>query len=976
MILSSRKLQNHLLSHIFVSHMSTGERCVASEHGLRYAVVLFINNTRKRFKMRKFINQALLFTLMSVMALSCANLYDEELQHSINNSSELGLFSVEMDDSMSRTYVDEATKLCWHADDRVALFYGSDTNVECRFTGATGDNYGEISPVANYEQDADSFDAVYAYYPYDVSVKIDSSETLSVTLPAVQNYEEESFGRGAYAMVAVTESLADRVLKFRNICGALKLQLWGDVKVRRIKVKGNNGEVLSGAATLYAACDELPTILMSNSGNKQVELDCGDGVQLGVTVTDFFVVLPPVSLSRGFSVEIEDVEGRLFTNSTDKEVVIKRNTILPMQAFEVAFVDTPASNELWYTTTNGSQLSLSSNKFNTTISSHVKDGDKWVVKFAGDLTTLGKEAFDSQSTLKSITLPEGVTTMGDYAFYQCTNLMYINIPKGITSIGTKAFYGCNAIKELTIEGYPQSYPATWGNNPMSDTTIDTLVVKCNLVGANIESGLFDRDPLFVGAYISNVVFSPEVDSIGAYSFFEIQDLKAVTIPYGVESVGEGAFMLCKGLTELTFPESVTSIGSMVLDGCSSLTHVTSLASTPPALGSSAFPANLQVRVPDYAFAAYQNDAEWNRYALSNLTGEVYASTDYSDDGKVVVLQRATEGKGINIVFMGDGFSDRQIAAGYYEEYCRTGMEILFGEEPYKSFRNLFNVYMVLAVSKNERIDDQYVAGRTKFNTYFTDTGDVIGSDNLVNSYAAKAVGESNIEDTLIIVVLNSNYRAGICYLYAPGVYDPEETYWAYGAAISYCAMCGDADEFKYMILHEAGGHGFAKLADEYFYSGNGEITNLDYYNIVNWLDKFKWYMNVDYIKGGTKDATNVKWAHMLADERYKYEGLGVFEGGLTYPKGVYRSTDYSIMRSEKRGEKRSYNYNAPSREAIYRRIHHLAYGSSWEYDYEKFVAYDAINRKTEADVSAVAMPQSVVYGDYWISHTPPRIISK
>lgn len=877
---------------------------------------------------------------------------------------------------MSRTYIDEETKLCWHNDDRVAVFYGNDTNIECRFMGATGDNYGEVTPVDNHEQGVNSFDAIYAYYPYDSSVKIDNSEILSVELPAVQYYEEGSFGRGAYAMVAVTESVADRSLKFRNICGALKLQLWGDIEVRSITVKGNNSEVLSGAATVYAECDELPTIAMSSNGNKEVKLDCGDDVKLGAMVTNFWVALPPVSLSKGFTIDIEDAEGRLFTKSTDKKVEIKRNTILPMQAFEVAFVDTPASNELWYTTTNGSQLTLSSNKFNTSITSHTKDGDKWVVKFAGDLTTLGKEAFDSQSTLRSITLPESVTTMGDYAFYQCTNLTQINIPKSIISIGTKAFYGCNAIKELTIEGYPQSYPATWGNNPMSSTTIDTLTVKCNLVGANIESGLFDRDPLFVGAYISNVVFSPEVDSIGAYSFFEVQDLKSVTIPYGVKSVGEGAFMLCKGLKELTFPESITSIGSMVLDGCSSLTYVTSLAATPPALGSGAFPANLQVRVPDYAFAAYQNDAEWSRYTLSNLTGEVYASSDYSEDGKVVVLQRATEGKGINIVFMGDGFSDRQIAAGYYEDYCRTGMETLFGEEPYKSFRNLFNVYMVLAVSKNERIDDQYVAGRTKFNTYFTDTGDVKGSDSLVNSYAAKAVGESNVEDALIIVVLNSNYRAGICYMYAPDAHDPKETYWAHGATISYCAMCGDADEFKYMILHEAGGHGFAKLADEYFYSGNGEITNYDYYYIVDWLDRFKWYMNIDYIKGGTKDATNVKWAHMLADERYKYEGLGVFEGGLTYPKGVYRSTEYSIMRSEKRGEKRSYNYNAPSREAIYRRIHHLAYGSSWEYDYEEFVAYDAINRKTAADVSVEAMPQSVVYGDAPMPHTPPRIIAQ
>ena len=39
-------------------------------------------------------------------------------------------------------------------------------------------------------------------------------------------------------------------------------------------------------------------------------------------------------------------------------------------------------------------------------------------------------------------------------------------------------------------------------------------------------------------------------------------------------------------------------------------------------------------------------------------------------------------------------------------------------------------------------------------------------------------------------------------------------------------------------------------------------------------------------------------------------------------------------------------FNAPSREAAYIRIHKLAYGSSWEYDYEEFVKYDAINRRT------------------------------
>ena len=44
--------------------------------------------------------------------------------------------------------------------------------------------------------------------------------------------------------------------------------------------------------------------------------------------------------------------------------------------------------------------------------------------------------------------------------------------------------------------------------------------------------------------------------------------------------------------------------------------------------------------------------------------------------------------------------------------------------------------------------------------------------------------------------------------------------------------------------------------------------------------------------------------------------------------------------------------NAPSREAIYYRIHKLAYGADWEYDYETFVAYDEVNRSTAVQTAA------------------------
>ncbi len=80
---------------------------------------------------------------------------------------------------------------------------------------------------------------------------------------------------------------------------------------------------------------------------------------------------------------------------------------------------------------------------------------------------------------------------------------------------------------------------------------------------------------------------------------------------------------------------------------------------------------------------------------------IYASTDYSADGRTTLLQEAGEGAGIDVVIMGDAFTDRLIADGTYAGITRTAMEHLFSEEPYKSFRRLFDVRAVDVVSKNE-----------------------------------------------------------------------------------------------------------------------------------------------------------------------------------------------------------------------------------------------------------------------------------
>ncbi|MBR5106580.1 MAG: hypothetical protein IK098_00915 [Bacteroidales bacterium] len=316
----------------------------------------------------------------------------------------------------------------------------------------------------------------------------------------------------------------------------------------------------------------------------------------------------------------------------------------------------------------------------------------------------------------------------------------------------------------------------------------------------------------------------------------------------------------------------------------------------------------------------------------NLTLQFYESTDYSQDGKVETLQTAKEGNGIDLVVMGDGFSDRLIADGTYRKALVEAVEGFFSEEPMASFRNLFNVYLVNVVSQNEEFSPGAV---TALGSFFTPLGDACGGfPDAVKARALGAISEERIENATCITVLNRMMPAGHAYML-----DPEAGNELGGAGVAFVGL-GSGDfgghgdvSMAELVLHEAAGHAFGKLADEYYYYFNGPATPeiLDY---LHQVEKYGWYKNID----SESSPTAVKWAKFLADPRYAGEHLGVYEGANLCLTGMYRPTEDSMMNSNKG------KFNAPSREAIYYRIHKLAYGTSWKYDYETFVKWDAKNR--------------------------------
>jgi hypothetical protein len=170
----------------------------------------------------------------------------------------------------------------------------------------------------------------------------------------------------------------------------------------------------------------------------------------------------------------------------------------------------------------------------------------------------------------------------------------------------------------------------------------------------------------------------------------------------------------------------------------------------------------------------------------------------------------------------------------------------------------------------------------------------------------------------------------------------------------------DFTETGKTLRHESGGHGFAKLADEYHYSGAVSVSDKE---LIQTRSQYMWYSNVDI----TSDPAQVKWAKFLADDRYKNE-VGLYEGGFTYMYGVWRPSSNSIMNDNQGG------FNAPSRYTIWYRIHKLAYGSSWNGSYEDFATYDAINRKANPTTPGPWRPSYVTAPRG--THHPPVVTGK
>ncbi|MDR0796981.1 MAG: hypothetical protein LBE79_13190 [Tannerella sp.] len=296
-----------------------------------------------------------------------------------------------------------------------------------------------------------------------------------------------------------------------------------------------------------------------------------------------------------------------------------------------------------------------------------------------------------------------------------------------------------------------------------------------------------------------------------------------------------------------------------------------------------------------------------------LTQEAYVKGTYSDK-EVLRLQSATVGRGVNIILMGDGYTlkDMDKQTGKYELDMRAAADHFFSVYPYTVYRDYFNVYMIAAISNQEGISIESTGKKVdnRFESIWEggrSTGIDCNSD-IVREYvrAIPAFSFAAMNNLTVIMPINANIYAGTCHM--------ELTYEDYGNGFS-ISMCPVGSDFKEVVVHEAGGHGFAKLIDEYYdhpaYFPNETIPD-EYKDEINEWKRYGGMENVDFYS----DIKLTSWKGFAGIA--KYHMVSAFEGAYMYGKGIWRPEYNSCMNNN------VLYFNAPSRWAIVRRIMRLA----------------------------------------------------
>ena len=549
-------------------------------------------------------------------------------------------------------------------------------------------------------------------------------------------------------------------------------------------------------------------------------------------------------------------------------------------------------------------------------------GLKGELRLPKDLEGISHNAFYNCDFSGELVLPKSLRSIGDRAFAYNWRLMgVVEIPENVISIGAGSFAKCRSIEGLIFpEGLENiRYESSWyedGGAFQDCFGIGRIVCK-GTIPAYVMEGAFH------GVAKDNFTLEVPESAIQQYqTAVGWKDFKRIS---AYRNLVIRPSMATAINTTVTRDLVLTADDEWYVESHPDWVTLDKTSGTGKSeikLTFAEMPAGSEPREGEVVFMLKGQDYR----TRCKVTQYDY---EYAED-EFITFQEATKGNGkLNIVLLGDGYNAKDISEGKLMENVTEAYGHFFDIEPYRTYKDYFNVYTAVSVSPESGVGSVNTIIYNKFNTTakggVTLSGRNGDSDfNYIMKYICESgkIASEDLNQTLVMMIPNTYDYGGICYM------------WDEGFAIAYCPMSdyGYPLDFRGVIQHEAGGHGFGKLGDEYIYH-NAFIDACDctccgHVFEFNMAKAKGWYDNLSL----TGKMSEVPWSHLIFHE--KYSGfVDIFEGGFMHNRGVYRSEQNSCMNND------IPYYSTISRESIVKRI--MAYAGE-EYSFEKFVENDVI----------------------------------
>ncbi len=744
-------------------------------------------------------------------------------------------------------------------------------------------------------------DTVYAIYPErsdnsnDIIFTSEGNLLIYFTIPTVQIATPESFDK--LAMVSIAESNGNN-LSFRNLCGGIKFSV-SQPGIKEVSFRSSSGETLSGSFSFIRKSGELFVDWPSSwegSGSDEVIVRAPDDSYFEVGKYYYAVVNPleddsPIvvtykkdsSKASYFTSGPTSIKRSVFKRLYDKDSGL---TFIPSR--DEAFLMQPLPDYVRY---SDKIHELTEAHFHP-LSDHITEVNLGTEDGPIYFELVGT-AVHYYTPKESFNIRNVASTMF-YAWESLTTVDFSGVNTSEVTDFSYCFASCNKLRNLDLTGFDTSFAINMSAMFSGCTSLESLDLTS-----------FDTEHVTdMSAMFQSCRNLRELD-LSSFNTSRCTDMSEM-------------FNYCRSLEKLDMKNFDVSSVKNAIGMC----HNFAIHRKHCVIRSSESTRNMMyskssdMPEPSKQYFVCWISPEDDFPEIVDPFADLYKSTDYSKDKTFRTIQTASKGKGIDIVIMGDAYSDRLIENGKYDSDLSNAIEHIFSEDPLNSLRDYFNVYICYAVSENESIN-----GITAFDLVFDDwpSTRISGGDGIVDVYLSSVLPNYGWEwmtgkpIPYTIIVSNCTLHSGTNY------------YFPSGSTLTLCALGENDTDYHSIVCHEFG-HAIGRLADEYDQEGKSFTDPTDY------LQKCSegFWPNIDI----TSDPNSVKWSRFLQDGRYANQGLGVFEGGYAgYAYGIWRPTENSIMNTAPTG------FNAPCREAIYKRVHELA-DDSFVYDYEQFVAFD------------------------------------